>query len=95
MSGVDRSGYPTPHKGGNMKKRRMHMSKARKLVDARKTNWAKHLEVFMLRNQGWEYHMIGDKLGISKMRACTMYHKVKDMTVEELENNIDKFGGDD
>lgn len=53
--------------------------------DLRATDWFTHLEVLILRNQGWEFGQIGDKLGISKQAVYSKWRKVKDMTVEQVQ----------
>ena len=55
------------------------------LRDIKNTDWDAMLEVFMLRNQGWEFRQIAKKMGITFQRANQRWLKIKDMTTEELE----------
>ena len=67
---------------------------SQKVIDRnnRQTNWERRLTVLRLRNQGWEFHKIGEHLGVSKQAVYHMWSKVKDMSVAEAEEYADKFG---
>ena len=64
------------------------MSDARKREDVAKANWARRVQVLMLRNQGLEFKDIGERMGVSKQAAFIMYNKVKNMTVEDMEKLV-------
>lgn len=57
----------------------------------RSTDWEQRLEIVRLRNQGWGFSQIGDKLGITKQAVYYYWKKTKDMSVEELENMVEKY----
>lgn len=58
--------------------------------DKRSANWLSRLEIFRLRNQGWTFAQIGEKMGVTRQRICSQYHRVKDMDVRELELLVKK-----
>lgn len=61
------------------------MSTERVAVDLLKANWDKRIEVLTLKNQGWTFQQIADKHKTSKQAVQTMHSKMKDMTVQEIE----------
>lgn len=61
------------------------MSEKRKENDINKANWERRLEILRLKNQGWSFAKISDKVGGSRQNAFEIYTKIKDMTVEEAE----------
>lgn len=69
---------------GNMS--RYTMSKKRKARDRTQADWEQRLEIFRLRNQGWEFQKIADKLGTSKQNVNEIYLKIKDMDINKIEN---------
>lgn len=61
------------------------MSKKRKQRDIGEADWEQRLEIFRLRNQGWTFSKIGEKMNCSRQNAQEIYDKIKDMDIEDIE----------
>lgn len=61
------------------------MSIKRRIKDLKSFNYHQGIEVLTLRNQGWTYQAIADKLGITHQRARAIYKNMAGITVEEAE----------
>ncbi len=68
------------------KYKKYNMSDKRKLEDLKKANFDKRIDVFIKRNQGWTFTQIAKLYDCSPQSVCYLYSKVKDMSVDELEN---------
>jgi DNA-binding NarL/FixJ family response regulator len=55
-------------------------------------DWDQRLEVFRLVNQGWSYRRVAEKLNVTHTWVNQLYNKVKDMSVEEIEKQIQLHG---
>lgn len=60
-------------------------SEKRIKADRQQADWEQRLEIFRLRNQGWTFSKIGEKLGCSRQNANNIYEKIKDMPIEKIE----------
>lgn len=56
------------------------------ITDIKKADWDQRLEIFRLRNQGWTFQQIADKMGVSRQSVNEAYQKIKDLTIDEIEN---------
>lgn len=74
-----------------MKKYTMSASRAEN--DLAKTNWENVLEVLTLRNQGWTFQAIADKMGMSKQNVHQLYTRMSHLTVGEAEVLCRTFSG--
>jgi len=61
------------------------MSRKRKEVDLKKSNWEMRLDILILRNQGWTYKKIAEKYDVSRQAVAEIYKKIQHMTVKEAE----------
>lgn len=61
------------------------MSIKRRIKDLQSFDWDQAMEVLRLRNQGWTYTRIGQKLNLTPQRSHQIYRQVSGMTVEEAE----------
>lgn len=61
------------------------MSVKRKIQDLKQFNFDQALEVLRLRNQGWTFQAIGNKLNLTRQRVAQLYEHLGKMTVEEAE----------
>ena len=69
------------------------MSASRAEVDLMKTNWENVMEVLRLRNQGWTFKKIGDKLGMTRQNAQQLYARMSHLSVGEVEVLSRTFSG--
>ena len=61
------------------------MSRKRKEVDLRKSNWEMRLDILILRNQGGTYKKIAEKYDVSRQAVTEIYKKIAHMTVRQAE----------
>lgn len=55
------------------------------------TNWSNRIEILTLKNQGWSLRQIANKLGISNTSVTNTYHKIKNKSLDELEEMRRKY----
>lgn len=49
------------------------------------TKFQKRIDIMILRNQGWSFNQIARKYVCSAQAISHMFDKIKDKTIEELE----------
>ena len=70
------------------------MTAKRKARDNAQTNWKKRMFILMKRKiQKWEFKYIAEKLNVSIQAVENIYRKIEDMSVQELEDEHNKFMG--
>lgn len=55
------------------------------LKEVGRINFDQCIEVVILRNQGWKFRQIGEKLGITKQRASIIFERFSSLKVKDLE----------
>lgn len=65
--------------------RKYTMTDKRKMRDIKQTDWEKRIEIMTLKNQGWTFEQIADKQNTTLQAVSKVYNKMKDMSIEELE----------
>jgi hypothetical protein len=66
-------------------KRKYKISEARKLRDLKQTDFDKRIDIFTKINQGWSGLEVAKFYGQSHQSIYDIWSKIKDMTIEELE----------
>ena len=70
------------------------MTAKRKARDNAQTNWEKRMYILMKRKiQKWEFKDIAEKLNVTVQAVENIYRKIEDMSVQELEDEYNKFMG--
>ena len=70
------------------------MTAKRKARDNSQIDWEKRMFILMKRKiQKWEFKYIAEKLNVSIQAVENIYRKIEDMSVQELEDEHNKFMG--
>jgi hypothetical protein len=73
--------------------RKYTFSNKRIADSVKRANWETRLEVFNLVNQGWSFatvakYMTDKGYKMTRARAHQIWHKVKDMTIDQLQTAV-------
>jgi transcriptional regulator len=52
------------------------------------TKHERRIEILTLRNQGWSFSNLANKYGINPTSVMRMYNRIKNKTVEQLEEDM-------